>query len=157
MKVEHMKNNFKIVQDYLIDFEGYKNKTYRLLDEPFLTVGIGHKITNNELYTLPRKEHEYVEDYIIQELFIKDIQNAVSLAKDIYPNYEQHTNNVRIFMVLQAFNMGNNLRSFVNSNQHIIDFNYGLAYEGFMKSKWAKQVHEHRATKTCNLLFNKVE
>lgn len=149
-----IRTKLEIIRKMLINFEGYRNLVYKdSLGN--LTVGIGHKLTKNELKTYKRCDN--VKKAVIEQMYRDDINDAISLAKVIFTNYEQHNDSVKIFMVLQAFNMGNNLTSFKVSVPHVINFNYGLAYKGFLNSKWARQVKRRRAVTTCNLLLNKVE
>lgn len=152
--MEQIKNDNEIITKatkYLRGFEGYRNRVYKD-SRGYLTVGIGHHLTTKEQEKW--REGYYLHDETVEKLFFSDIRNAIKLAKNIYPNFSQHTENVKVFMVLQAFNMGNNLRKFTISNEHLKNFNYGLAFHGFRNSLWAKQVGEYRTMKTTNLLLN---
>lgn len=144
--------HMNIIQKYLSYFEGYANKVYKDT-EGFLTVGIGHKLTEEDKKRY--KFGDYVDDFKIQLWFRQDIKESIKLAKDIYKTFDTHTVNVQIFMVLQTYNMGNNLRDFTTSNPLIEARNYGIARTNFLKSKWAKQVHARRAVPTTDLLLNK--
>jgi len=139
--------NFKLFFSYIKEFEGLELKVYKDTTKN-LTIGYGHKLTKKEI---KNKMFQITEDEAMKLLY-KDTEKAIKLAKSIYPNYLEHKLNVRIFMTLQAFNMGNNLRSFVKSNPHLINFNYKKAYKGFKKSLWCEQVKNNRCAKTLNLL-----
>ena len=139
--------NFNLFFSYIKEFEGVELQVYKDTTNN-LTIGYGHKLTKKEIKA---KMFQITEDEAMILLY-NDTRSAIKLAKSIYPNYLEHKLNVRIFMVLQCFNMGNNLRSFKNSNQHLINKHYNLAYAGFKNSLWCRQVKSNRCFKTLLLL-----
>jgi len=149
-------NNMKVLYKLLKEFEGERSDVY--IDSlNYFTVGIGHRLTGREKPKIPFKRGFLISDEQLQDLFIDDIKNAIHVANDIFPNYEKHPNQIKVFMVLMSYNLGYRLRGFKRANKALIDFNYGKARLEYINSKWAKQVHLNRTTKTTDLLRFKHE
>ena len=149
-------NNMGILYKLLKEFEWKTNEVYK--DSlGYYTVGIGHKITGYEIPQIPKIVGHKITDKQLENLFIKDIDNAIKVANNIFPNYSVHPNDVKVFMVLMGFNLGYRLKSFKRANKALIEFNYGTARLEYLNSIWVTQVHSYRAIKTTNLLKFKHE
>ena len=136
--------NQQNLEDYIKGVEGYSNTVYSdTLGNP--TVGIGH---------MDRTMHigDYYTDDQIDILFDQDITNAMKIIHALYPNFDQIDENRQIVLISLAFNMGNRLEEFHNTNRAINSGDWNTVAGNLQQSLWYTQVGT-RGPKTCDELL----
>jgi len=147
MKTTYLTKLHNDMLKYLSIFEGYENKAYKDT-KGYWTIGIGHKIEPKDNINI----HEPLSNQRIEHLFITDCIECDTYAPKIITNYEAQPYQIKLFINLMYFNMGEHLRSFKKANRHLMNFNYGLARIEYLNSQWQKQVSPFRSEHTTNLL-----
>lgn len=112
------------------------------------TIGIGHKLTKDELdanLSTITKEQAY-------DILEKDLDNAKKDAKRIFPEYDTYPENVKLALLDMTFNLGySGLSKFITTIGLIKDRKFKEASVQAMKSLWARQV-PNRAKRVTKLL-----
>jgi len=118
--------------------EGIRYKIY-LDSEGLPTFGVGHLITKQDVeYGLPvgtRIDPERVEMF-----FEKDLQNAIAICKEIFPDFCIMQDELQEILVNMAFNLGNRLKRFKKMIKAISEKDYKKAAFEMENSKWFIQV-----------------
>jgi len=131
---------------YLIQEEGKYNISY-FDSMGNRTIGIGHKI-------LPNERLLSVDEEKIDELFRMDLLKAVDAARASVPNYDQHSEDVKIAIVSMTFNLGHaGFFKFKEFRKALIRKDYSRAIKEIDNSKWATQV-PNRAKRVIKVLTN---
>ena len=122
----------------LIRHEGYMDTVY-LDTENLPTVGVGHLIRDTDPeYHL--EVGDVVSDERIEELFLRDIDEAIETAKTL-TSLKEHPEEVQSIIVNMAFNLGFfRLRGFKRMLRALELFDYQSAAREMQDSKWYKQV-----------------
>lgn len=122
-------------KSFLIKYEGYKTSVYK--DSlGYATVGIGHRITNNEI-----QKHSHYTNSEIDTLFAADLARALAIANKHFVNFNNLNNNTKLVIVSLCFNLGSG--GFAKFRRFIANVNSGNnkgAAGELRNSKWAKQV-----------------
>jgi lysozyme len=141
-----MKYSKKIIDHFVFE-EGIRLNKY-LDTTNHWTIGIGHKLTPEELknnLSSITKEQAY-------EILEKDLDEALKSAKRIFPEYDTYSENVQLALLDMAFNLGyGGLSKFVVTIPLIKQRKFKEAAEQAMKSLWARQV-PNRAKRVTKLL-----
>ena len=128
---------FKLKEQLKID-EGVKDKIY-LDSEGLPTFGIGHLITVKDVeYGLPIGTR--ISQERIEELFEKDIDNAVNICIEIFPKFCIMQDDLQEILVNMAFNLGNRLKGFKRMTKAIIQEDWQQVAVEMEDSKWFNQV-----------------
>jgi lysozyme len=80
-------------------YEGKSSVPYKDI-KGYWTIGIGHKIHNDEIIPM------YLTESQITDLFLKDLQWARKYAKRYVSNYDSHSKEIRIMLVALVFALG---------------------------------------------------
>lgn len=125
---------FDEYKKHFVKYEGKKNETY-IDSRGFPTVGIGHKFEKNE-----KRKSKYTESEI-DSFFKKDLQDAISIAKKTFPNFDSVPKEVKIHLVSLCFNLGEGgISKFVKFKSAIGSKNWKDAAKELKNSKWYSQV-----------------
>ncbi len=125
---------FDDYKKHFIKYEGKKNKPY-IDSRGYSTVGIGHKFEKGE-----SKKSTY-SDVEIDNLFKKDLAEAISSTKKVFPNFDTLPKEVKIKLVSLTFNLGEGgIKEFKKFRSAISNRNWDVAGDELMDSKWYNQV-----------------
>lgn len=131
----------------------YDDKTGKTVVLPTggnITIGVGRNLTGKGL---SQKEILY--------LFNNDLEEALEIARRIFPSFDCYSENRRLGLVNLIFNMGEGnsvrgFRSFENTIEAIKDENWSRAVANLKNSLWFTQVG-NRAPRVCALLEDRYE
>lgn len=126
--------SFQEYKRHFINYEGKKNKAY-IDSRGFPTVGIGHKFESGE----PRKSS--YTDAEIDKLFKQDLEDAIVIAKRVFPNFDSLPKDVKIKIVSLCFNLGQGgISKFKDFRSAILKNDWKTAAAELKDSRWFKQV-----------------
>lgn len=130
--------NLNRLKEQLKTDEGIRYKIY-LDSEGLPTFGIGHLITIKDVeYGLP--VGTIISKERVDEFFQKDIDNAVNICIDIFPNFCIMQDDLQEILVNMAFNLGNRLKGFKRMIKAVIKEDWHQVAVEMEDSKWFKQV-----------------
>lgn len=137
----------KQTQDHFVREEGLVLTKYKDTTGNW-TIGIGHKLTANELrngLSIITNEKAYV-------LLEQDLDIALRDAKKIFPEYDSYPENTKLALLDMTFNLGyTGLSKFITTIGLIKQRKFQEAAAQAMKSLWATQV-PNRAKRVTKLL-----
>lgn len=118
--------------------EGYMRKVYK--DHlGYLTVGIGHKLTESELKLYD--EGDIITDEDALYLFENDLNIAIEGCEKLYERFEQLPYVIQKTLINMCFNVGETrLRKFKRMNQAIAESNWETMADEMVDSRWYRQV-----------------
>jgi len=130
------------VEDFIASLEGREHHAY-LDTEGNWTTGIGHKIKRDESDLIKK----VLTDDDIDELFKRDIAQAISDAKRLVNNFDELCVPRQAVIQSMAFNMGyDRLAGFRQMINAIENEDYNEAQQQILDSKMARQLPERAAT-----------
>lgn len=134
-------------QNYIQQFEGYRNKPYTL--NGISHFGIGHAFKPNEQIKAIYTDEE------IQRIFDADCAIAIADARACFASFDKQTEEIKLLLVDMAYNLGRTkLRKFVMFRKAIDANDYQMAGIHLFHSRWYDQVG-YRAQHHFNILvFN---
>lgn len=135
----------KDVHDHFILEEGMRNKAY-LDTRGYWTIGIGHMLGRDDEF-----RGMYWTDIKALMTLENDIDTAVVLAKDVFPEWDVLPDNVKLALMDMCFNLGNRFRQFKQTIRLIHNGRYKEAAESAAQSLWARQV-PNRARRVLKIL-----
>jgi GH24 family phage-related lysozyme (muramidase) len=135
------------ILNHFIKEEGLRLRVYK--DHlGFATIGIGHKLTEDDL----KNKLTYVTKEEAIEIFKKDIDIAYKCAIRTFTEYFSYPENVRLAILDMIFNLGcKGFNRFETTISLIKQRKFKEAGQQAMTSRWAKQV-PNRAKRTTDLL-----
>ena len=138
----------------LIRHEGKKNKPYRC-SAGKKTIGIGHNIDGKGLpddIEAFLDDNGYITNEMIDTLLDLDIEDAITDAKKLYPNFEDFSEARQDALIDFVFNVGyGTAKTFKNTNKAINAGRWEDAADLLLESKYARQVGK-RAEDVAELL-----
>ena len=137
------------IREKLIFEEGKRNNIYRC-SEGYLTVGVGHKITNNDVESV-MEEGDYIDDDRIEYLLKRDMNFAIIGVDSIFAGHDI-PDEIRLVMTDMCFQLGKTgLSKFKKMIKAIKEKDYELAAYEALNSKWAVQT-PNRAKRNAEIL-----
>lgn len=121
--------------------EEKRNKMY-LDSKKIETIGYGHNLRD-----VP------ISDRAVEVIFEDDIEEAAKVVRYYYKNFDTLSDNRKAVLHELAFNMGNNLSTFFNTNRAINENRWEDAVRGFKNSQWYQDVHSIRADPLLKMLL----
>lgn len=119
------------------------------------TIGVGHNVDANglpdDIQTF-LDENGYITEEMIDSLLVTDISIAANDCRDLYPDFNDFSDNRQMALVDFLFNVGCSTAStFKNTNRAINDGRWDDAADNFTKSLWYKQV-KNRAVEVVSMI-----
>lgn len=135
----------KEVHDHFVAEEGKRNKAYKDT-RGYWTIGVGHMLGTSDDFSIM-----YWSDVKAFTVLENDIDGAVRLGKELFPEWDFLPEHVQLAVMDLCFNLGNRFRQFKQTIRLIHESRYSEAAASAAASLWAKQV-PNRARRTCKLL-----
>lgn len=128
---QQITDHFKFEEGY--DLCAYKDHLH------YPTIGIGCLLSKDPNDWPKYKDLCWTDQQVMDE-FAKRFNVAVNGAKSIYPDFETYSDNVKLAIVDNVFQMGvAGYSTFVNSIKLIKAKQWNAAADNMLKSKWATQ------------------
>ena len=143
---------------FIEEEEGRRNDVY-MDTEGNLTVGIGHKLTKDELSQF--SEGDTITDQEVDALFREDMNRAKNSAERVVTGFEELPVDVQNVLVAMAFQMGEaGLSGFKNvvsalEERPLTQSSLEKAAEEMLDSRWALQTPD-RAKRAAELVRNAI-
>lgn len=122
-------------QDYkqaIAKYEGVRLNMYKD-SEGYKTIGIGHKLTDNESFTSISLNQ-------CNDLFTVDLNRSITIARRVFPSFDTQPAQVKIILVNLVFQLGEGgINKFKKFKLHINNSSYKLAGNELIDSKLYKQ------------------
>jgi lysozyme len=130
------------VKDFIIKHEGLRLKPY-LCPAGKLTIGIGRNIEDNGI-------SEDEASYMLNN----DIKRCENELREIFPNFDELPENVKIALIDMIFNLGKpRFLQFKKMIQAVKEGDFKKAAEEAKNSRWCRQVGQ-RCEDVYNMLTN---
>jgi lysozyme len=132
-----------MIRDMLIKHEGWKKRPYHC-PAGKLTIGVGWNIDANYLpddIASHLREHGEITDEMINRLLTISIEAAIHNCRDIWPGFDNFSENRRDALTDFVFNIGaRGVQKFKKANKAIMAGNWETAAKEMRDSAWYHQV-----------------
>lgn len=166
---EERENDLEKYMDFIAPFETPDGECIKEAYKDsmgYWTIGYGRvlepEIRRDAIKTLEELGYSYddlkkgkvrIDDETCLEFFREDVENALRIAKEYLPNFENYPEKVKMVVVDMAYNLGPKLFQFREMREALIKGDYAKAGEYMRDSKWFYQVGR-RAENHYEILIN---